>query len=121
MRNKRALSTNIAFQCCIFHCRILILRTLGADIPDGLQRLHRDCQQREKNEKNEKNLPKVTNVKKFSYDQSRVPWDSCSFCTASGVLYIHEIDFHRKTLHLQHPSSFSPFFLLSTQPLRSFP
>jgi len=42
------------------------------------------------------------------------------FCTASGVLYIHKIDFQRKTLCLPHPSPFSPFFVPST-PLRSFP
>ena len=42
------------------------------------------------------------------------------FCTASGVLYIHKIDFQRKTLRLPHPSPFSPFFVPST-PLRSFP
>jgi len=43
------------------------------------------------------------------------------FCTASGVLYIYKIVFHRKTLRPQHPSPFPPFFVPSTQPLRSFP
>jgi len=43
------------------------------------------------------------------------------FCTASGVLYIHKIDFQRKTLRLQHPSPFSSFFVPFTPHLRSFP
>ena len=61
----------------------------------------------------------------MGYDQSRVPWDSCYFSTACGVLYIHNLCLTEKTLSSHRPTLhlifLTPFSISQKTPSYRFP